>query len=168
MLDDTYEASGYHYGVLASNNEIVNTIISCGCQDIYSPEDFGKFLDNLRRHGTFNIIEFESIDGLTIGDLKKFKCFNDDFLLFCMYDMVDCYNDSCGRHLSLSENLIFHLNTYSDDTMIDNLIADSLIQSINSGSKGANFNRRAKCFFLLFKYGTKQKSDDKIKSMKNQ
>ena len=150
------------------NSEIVNTIISCGCQDIYSPEDFGKFLDNLRRHGTFNIIEFESIDGLTIGDLKKFKCFNDDFLLFCMYDMVDCYNDSCGRHLSLSENLIFHLNTYSDDTMIDNLIADSLIQSINSGSKGANFDRRAKCFLQRYKYGTKQKTDDKIKSMKNQ
>ena len=171
MLDNTYDATGYNFGVLLTGYEKLNNKMKQKIKHI--PEyqwgvSFGEIISN----SDMKIIDFSEIDGLTINDLKAFPIFNNEVLIFIMYDKVELKNRSLHhseeeryiKKTNISEYEIFDLNSYERYTKIDDMIAERLVYKLLE--KSNNYQRRAKCFLQRYKYGTKEKTDEKIKSMK--
>ena len=171
MLENTYDATGYNFGILLTTCENLHNKMERIIRHIpeYQWEvSFGELLSN----SNMKIIDFSEIDGLTINDLKNFPVFNNSVLIFIMYDEVELKNRSLHhseeeryiKKTNISESEIFDLDSYKKDTQIDDMIVERLLGNINK--KSNNYQRRAKCFLQRYKYGTKEKTDEKIKSMK--
>ena len=128
MLNNTYEASAYRYGIFATNSSEVQRIISENSEN-NSAEYWMAILEMMRNSNKLIIIDFEDIDGLTIEELRTFEMVNNDFLFFVMYDRTNI-NDRMGHsnEFKIRNILGCNMNKYPESTPIDDMIVEELIR----------------------------------------
>ena len=124
MLNNTYNASGYRYGILATNNEDIQEIISENANN--EKMDWIKLIQTMANNGDLIIVDFEDVDGLTLKEFKEYKMFNNDLLLFVMYDKA-CTRDESQNHrdeFCIRHTLIQSLDSYPNSMDIDDIITE--------------------------------------------
>ena len=160
MLNNTYDALGYRYGILATNKEDIQEIISENANN--EKMDWIRLIQTMANNGDLIIVDFEDVDGLTLKEFKEYKMFNNDLLLFVMYDKA-CTRDESQNHkdeFCIRHTLIQSLDLFSDNMNIDDVITTALLHLYNTQDELTK--RRTKCFLERYKYGTKEATNNAI------
>ena len=164
MLNNTYDASGYRYGIFATNSSEVQRIISENSEN----ESAVYWMAIFERMGNSNkliIIDFEDIDGLTIEELRTFEMVNNDVLFFVMYDRTNINDGIKGHSNEFKIRNIFccKMNKYPESMPIDDMIVEELFKNEKELT-----NKRTKCFLQRYKCGTKEETDKMILQKKKE
>ena len=163
MLNNTYDVSGYRYGILATKNENIQKYISENANN--QAMDWIALIKVMIENNHLILVDFGDVDGLTLKELKDYKMINNDLLLFVMYDKA-CVNDSNPSHTDefvVRHTLISTIDSYDENTPIDDMIIDGLSKCMDNQNE--SMIKRYKCFLQRYKYGTKEKTDEKIMSI---
>ena len=164
MLNNTYDVSGYRYGILATKNKNVQKLISENANN--EAMDWISLIKVMVENNDLILIDFSDVDGLTLKELKDYKIINNDLLLFVMYDKA-CVNDNNPSHTDefiIRHTLISTMDIYDENIPIDDMIIDGLSKCMDNQNE--SIIKRYKCFLQRYKYGTKEKTDEKLFSKK--
>ena len=160
MLNNTYDASGYRYGILATRNDDIQRKMS---ENAHNEEmDWNQLIRIMIDSGNLTIIDFEDIDGLTLKELKNYKTINKDILLFVMYDRTNI-REKWPRQtdeFNIRSTIIKSLSSYPENITIDDIMEEVLYKYVDDTDDF--INKRIKCFLQRYKYGTKEETDKKI------
>lgn len=164
MLNNTYDVSGYRFGILATKNENIQKYISENANN--KAMDWIALIKVMVENNDLIIVDFDDVDGLTLKEIKDYKMFNNDVLLFVMYDKA-CTRDYKQGHtdeFTIRNTLISTIDSYDENTPIDDMIIDGLTKFMDNQNE--SIIKRYKCFLQRYKYGTKEKTDEKLLSKK--
>lgn len=164
MLNNTYDVSGYRYGILATKNENIQKYISENANN--QAMDWIGLIKVMVDNNNLIIVDFDDVDGLTLKEIKDYKMFNNDVLLFVMYDKACTRDDKQGHtdEFTIRNTLISTIDSYDENTPIDDMIIDGLSKFMDNQNE--SIIKRYKCFLQRYKYGTKEKTDEKLFSKK--
>ena len=171
MLENSYDALGYQFGIVAVSEEEIQKEMSENAKNLTM--DWVEFVNKLIHRKILSIVDFKYVDGLTLKEYRSFNRFNDDILLFVMYDKIFKFNapmesesGPVAQEHCIRKILPVYLSLfYTENTSIDNIIASELLGAIeNQDEQG---KKRAKCFLQRYKYGTKERTDEVLEYRKN-
>ena len=165
MLDNTYQATGYKYGVMVYPDKHTQLY-----EDIL--EKTPKTKEESLRVSENNVLNYEALDGLSLKELKSYKelLFKQNYLLFVMYDEItikELRNDNMYEKPSLETRDIpfiryiqaIDLKEHKNDEPIDQIIKNQIennLEQLNPANR-----RRALGFLEQYIYGSKEETNHK-------
>ena len=165
MLDNTYDVSGYRYGVLMYPKNFQKQFSEINDDK----EDYKE--TSLPIDGK-EIVSFDNIDGITIKELRSYQdsLLDRDYLLFVMYDSILVSKLVDGGMYSQPEKKEFNkaIIRYAyainikdqEDKRVEEVITTHFLETMPLLSQ-TNQNR-ALCFLQRYMYGTKEETKKKV------
>ena len=158
MLENSYDALGIRFGIIISptlrkeSKKIKNNIIN------------SEQLINMLSPENTRIIDFDNIDGLTIGQVYDASKENqaEKTIVFATYHRLDLGNGQ-GTTTIQSLMLISVKEELCDKPIDEAIEYDYITRYPNASEKE---KKQIRCFLQRYRYGTKEKTDEKLKEYK--
>lgn len=169
MLEESFDVKANRFGLLLCNNQMYNRraedIIEGIRENTLTKSDINEMIcriTSIAMNDGGTIVDFDEVDGLLMKDLKDFDTVNNQFVLLVIYDKLSGFNAHGDERwqLKIKDSLVFLYTDDDLDTSIDNMIAGYYLNSYEKLSKEQQ--REARCFLQRYKYGTKEKTDEKL------
>ena len=163
MLNNTYDASGIQFGILLSRNFPY-------FNDSNFLNDYGinqAALFDVTNMGGISILEFKYVDGLSLNEIINgnnyiFK----KTILFVAYNKILFNTASKELIENITDNNILYYIIISIDKSNENKRIDEIVEEVmlnNYHKKNEKEQRIMRCFLERYRYGSKEKTDAKIK-----
>ena len=155
MLKDTYDVTGFKYGISIDSFTGMDCDFAEKCIMEGGTTYFEELLKN--RWNSASMIMYSSIDGLSVSEILDYSFSKEqDYIMFFTYDEVEC-NIGNGYDYKLRDAYIISRNEQNKDQEISSVIGKYLIEKYEY--MGDASKRRAKCFLQRYVYGTKEETD---------
>ena len=163
MLDNTYNASGLNFGILVSK--------------IFPNIDDSIFLNNngnnqnavhnvITMEGT-SFLDFKYVDGLTLNQILRCQDINfKSTIIFIAYNTMMLNTASIEKIDNITYNGVLYYIIISAGKSTENERIDEVIEKVmlnNYEKKDNDIKRIMRCFLERHRYGSKEKTDAKIK-----
>ena len=161
MLNNSYDAGGFHFGIATSTRlqELEN--VSGG--PVYNPEDEEKIMDVLE---TSELVDFSNIDGLTVEEITRCNPQNSNIILFVMWEAIRIQAPERATTLeskNISYKMIFQKDKWNKDRPFDDVVEEHLLTLYPRYSSG--LQKRAKGFLQRYRYGSKEETDKALQKI---
>ena len=173
MLEESFDIKANRFGLLLCNDQMYNRkmedIIEGIRENNLTQSDINKMIctmTSIAMNDGGIIVDFDEVDGLLMKDLKGFDAVNNRFVLFVTYDKVSGFNAHGDERwqLRIKDSLVFLYADKDLDTSVDDMITEYYLKNYEKFPKEQQ--RGARCFLQRYKYGTKEKTDEKLFSKK--
>lgn len=162
MTEDTYNASGYKFGLLIVPKKIQRYEIDLALADCESFEELTKvYRQEILKCS--DIVDFNSIDGITFQELYDFDVFNKDYLFFVVYNQI-CL-DNFKTNMIVFTELIEKSVIKDMEQATDDFFANYLIEKYNF--RDAKTQKYIRVFLERYKYPSKEKVDKVLRLNNN-
>lgn len=161
MLNNSYDASGYHFGIATSTRLQELEDVSGG--PIVSLQDRAKIMSILE---TAEFVDFSNIDGLTMGEITSCYTKESNVILFVMWEAIrirDMDRDTLMENKNVSYRMVFHSNILNRDMPFDEVVESHLLSFFPQYDQ--DIEKRAKCFLQRYRYGTKEETDKRLEKI---
>lgn len=163
MKENSYDGKGLKFGILVSELFPLNKKSS---EEGLKEDNYLQYIQELLKR-KIQLIDFDSIDGLTIEEIEELfqKILPENLIIFMMYNKVDYFtNNSKNTSISLKHTIVIERDKFRKDKRIDEIIEDTIFK--NYSSYDDNLRKYANCFLERYRYGTKEETDKKIMEYK--
>ena len=164
MLNNTYDASGIQFGILLSRKfPYFNDSIFLNDYGIINQK---AVFDVINMEG-ISILEFKYVDGLALNEINNgnnyiFK----NTILFVVYNKILFNTASKELIENITDNNILYYIIISIDKSNENKRIDEIVEEVmlnNYHKQNEKVQRIMRCFLERHRYGSKEKTDAKIK-----
>ena len=164
MLENTYDASGINFGIIISKDlsKFDDNFIHGNSNEI------NDAVNRIRNNPSNYIIDFNNIDGLTVDEILDFKQIQMNNTIFVVaYSKIEYTdrNKMDNMYYNILYNIIVPRTELNKDKPIDKVV-EGIIKKVYSNSTEKD-KRYMKCFLERYRFGSKEKTDEKIKEYIN-
>ena len=159
MLENSYDVPGIKFGILLSPDLHSNGRI---LKNSNNARFVCEIMDEIFSSKSTAIIDFSYVDGLTIGEVAEMNKANQakDCIVFVAYSNMK--EGEKVRYNYVYDYLFIDVNQKLYNIPIDKAIENHYMTT-NYSEQDEKTNRIINCFLQRYNYGTKEKTDEKIR-----
>lgn len=159
MLENSYDVPGIKFGILLSPDLHSNGRI---LKNSNNAKFVCEIMDEIFSSKSTAIIDFSYVDGLTIGEVAEMNKANQakDCIVFVAYSNMK--EGEKVRYNYVYDYLFIDVNQKLYNIPIDKAIENHYMTT-NYSEQDEKTKRIINCFLQRYNYGTKEKTDEKIK-----
>ena len=159
MLENSYDVPGIKFGILLSPDLNSNGRILKNSNNV---RFVCEIMDEILSSKSTAIIDFSYVDGLTIGEVAEMNKANQakDCIVFVVYSNMK--EGEKVRYNYVYTYLFIDVNQKLCNIPIDKAIENHYMTT-NYSEQDEKTKRIINCFLQRYNYGTKEKTDEKIK-----
>ena len=162
MLNNSYDASGFHFGIATSTRiGELEEITSNG--PVYKEPDQEKIIDVIEDS---ELVDFSNIDGLTVEEITGCNPQNSNIILFVMWEAIRIQAPERATTLeskNIVYKMIFRKDKWNKNRPFDDVVEEHLLTLYPRYGDG--LKKRAKCFLQRYRYGTKEETDKALQKI---
>lgn len=159
MLENSYDVPGIKFGILLSPDLHSNGRI---LKNSNNARFVHGIMDKIFSSKSMAIIDFSYVDGLTIGEVSEMNKANqaENCIVFVVYSNMK--EEGKVRYNYVYDYLFIDVNQKLCNIPIDKAIENHYMTT-NYSEQDEETKRIINCFLQRYNYGTKEKTDEKIK-----
>ena len=157
MLKNSYDASGFHFGIAVSPRlqELDTGLTSTG--PVFNRQDSEKITRILE---SVEFVDFSNIDGLTLDEITRCYTNKSNIILFVIWESLGIKKEDeyyTNEKTLVNYRTVFHKGEWNKDVPIDELVENHML--VYYPRYDERLQKIAKCFLQRYRYGTKEETD---------